>query len=354
MHRDGTDLVLERPLSCLRCIVDSPQLGQILFACSQKATPGEQLVEECPAEYRPSLMELLGVLCEGGFLESLSSGEKNQTRMEEKETTALWDFHDLLFHSENSYHHGWGSADKGFGRVFPYVDHFSPPSGFHPGYPGEKIALAHRPQDLDATDITLEKALRERKSCREYNVSNPITKEEIGILLSRLYRGGSRLRKPVPDGSTSLLDIVDSRSYPSGGSLYDQEIYFSVFRCEGLEQGFYHYDAPPHALVHIPFPEKGNYGQKFQKAKDSPETPDVVLYISSRFGRISWKYRQVSYGVILRNVGCMYQTIYLIACSMNLGVCGRGACDTNLFAQLSGRDPYQEGAVGELFLGREA
>ena len=354
MHRFGEEFVLERPLSQIRCLISSKLLHQLLFSCSSRSATGNELLGECPLEYRTSLQELLGVLCQAKFLDLLPLGQQTQKRAEETNGAQVqWDFHDLLFHCETSYSYAYGTSEYGFGRTFSHCKRLPPKPGFHPGYPGEKIALSHPASDLNITDIPLERALQQRQSLRDYDLSNPLTKEEIGIFLSRLYRGGSRSRL---DNKDNAMEIIEPRSYPSGGSLYEQEIYISVFRCKGLSQGFYHYDAPSHSFVPLPFPSSSksqmDYTHMYQSLAASSQSSDIVLHISSRFQRMAWKYSQIAYAISLKNVGAMYQAMYLIACSMKLAACGSGGGNANIFAQLTGQDPYIEGLVGEFWLGR--
>ena len=42
-----------------------------------------------------------------------------------------------------------------------------------------------------------------------------------------------------------------SRPYPSGGAAYELELYLAVNKCDGLPQGFYHYDAERHTSTPI-------------------------------------------------------------------------------------------------------
>ena len=79
--------------------------------------------------------------------------------------------------------------------------------------------------------------------------------------------------------------------------------------------------------------------------------PQIVLAIAARFARVMWKYRSISYGVILRNAGALYQTLYLAATELGLSPCGIGAGDSATFARATGLDPVVEGTVGDFILG---
>ena len=60
----------------------------------------------------------------------------------------------------------------------------------------------------------------------------------------------------------------------------------------------------------------------------------------------------MAYSVILKNVGALYQTMYLVATAMGLAPCGLGGGHSDLFAAAAGLDYLAETSVGEFILGR--
>ena len=52
-----------------------------------------------------------------------------------------------------------------------------------------------------------------------------------------------------------------------------------------------------------------------------------------------------------KNVGVLYQTMYLVTAAMGLAPCGLGAGNSALFARAAGTDYFAESSVGELLLG---
>src|SRR5262249_4145843 len=118
--------------------------------------------------------------------------------------------------------------------------------------------------------------------------------------------------------------------------------------------GFYHYDAGRHALVPIavrPYDlEALLTGAKF--AMDAPATPQVLITIAARFGRTSWKYCSLAYALLLKDVGVLTQSLYMIATDMGLGGCAIGTTNIDLFAKMTGIEFHLEGAVGQFALGR--
>ncbi len=161
---------------------------------------------------------------------------------------------------------------------------------------------------------------------------------------------------------TSKLDLdgdgpditYTTRPYPAAGSAYELELYLAVANCEGLDRGFYHYDADRHALVPIAArtQELDTLFQGAEYAMDVPAPPQILITIAARFGRISWKYSAIAYSLILKDVGVVLQTLYMMATDMGLGGCAIGTCNIDLFAKMTGIDFHIEGPVGQFALGR--
>jgi SagB-type dehydrogenase family enzyme len=77
----------------------------------------------------------------------------------------------------------------------------------------------------------------------------------------------------------------------------------------------------------------------------------VFFTITARFRRLQWKYQSVAYAVILKNVGVLYEAMYLTATAMGLAPCSLGGGTIDLFCAAAGLDPYAESPVGEFVLG---
>jgi SagB-type dehydrogenase family enzyme len=147
-----------------------------------------------------------------------------------------------------------------------------------------------------------------------------------------------------------------ARPYPSGGSSYELELYLAVDKCDGLARGLYHYDAGAHALVSIPVRASDLDAQlkAAQMAMGADAVPQILITMAARFGRISWKYSSIAYALILKDVGVLMQTLYLMATDMGLGGCAIGSTNIDLFAKMTGLEFHVEGAVGQFALGRGA
>ena len=87
-------------------------------------------------------------------------------------------------------------------------------------------------------------------------------------------------------------------------------------------------------------------------AMGASAAPQVLITIAARFGRVSWKYSSVAYSLILKDVGVLLQTLYLMATDMGLGGCAIGTNNIDLFEKMTGIDFHIEGPVGQFALGR--
>jgi SagB-type dehydrogenase family enzyme len=84
----------------------------------------------------------------------------------------------------------------------------------------------------------------------------------------------------------------------------------------------------------------------------STAAPQILITIAARFGRISWKYSSIAYSLILKDVGVLIQTFYLMATGMRLGGCAIGITNIDLFAKMTGIEFHVEGPVGQFAIGR--
>src|ERR1700732_2289272 len=86
----------------------------------------------------------------------------------------------------------------------------------------------------------------------------------------------------------------------------------------------------------------------------APAAPQILITIAARFGRVSWKYSSLAYALILKEVGALMQTFYVMATDMGLGGCAIGTTNIELFAKMTGLQFHVEGPVGQFALGRGA
>jgi SagB-type dehydrogenase family enzyme len=184
--------------------------------------------------------------------------------------------------------------------------------------------------------------LEKRASLRAHD-ETPITVAQLGEFLFR----SARLKRE------STRSAVSFRPAPSAGALHPLEVYPVVGRCTGLEAGLYHYDPRDHALRLVSEPNEGvrMLLQLGGVTAMMPTPPQILLVLAARFQRVQNKYQSVAYAAVLKDVGSLYQTMYLVATAMGLAPCGLGGGHSDLFAQVAGLDYFTETSVGEFVLG---
>lgn len=280
------------------------------------------------------LLATAGLLAPGGPDEDLETTERS---------FAQWHPADLAFHSRTRF----PATASGYGGTYPLGDRF-PPEPVSPPPSGIRTVTLPVP-DLDeiaAREPSFTEVLERRTSIRAHDQEAPITLAQLGELLYRSLR-----RRGTMTGSDGQR--LASRPYPSGGAVHELEVYPLVSACEGLPAGLWHYATDRHELELVTEPGKATDAlvREARNAAMMEADPQVVLLVAARFGRVMWKYETVAYPLVLKHVGVLYQTLYLVATAMDLAVCGLGGGDTGAFATASGRDPLLEGTVGELVLG---
>ena len=344
MRRRGNDLVLESPRAdALFKIRDA----KVVAAIALLSTP--QKVRQLRRHDAFHGVELLALLLHSQILLKVDKGDGLRPA-EGDSDLVLWDFHDLLFHTRSTQ----GRHANPAGGVYPHdgVTPQLPP--VRPLWPGEKIDLGRFPSAHAATSSPLAKLLRERHSTRSFDDQRPIAFAELAQFLDGTARVLARGTSNDTESSPVLEYAV--RPYPSAGASYELELYLAVDKCEGLERGMYHYDAEGHVLVRIatraPYFEA--LLREAQFAMGVSATPQIVIIITARFGRVSWKYSSIAYSLILKDVGVLLQTFYLEAAALGLGGCAVGTTDIELFAKMTGLAFHAEGPVGQFVLGRGA
>jgi len=295
--------------------------------------------------------ELIALLIDSEIVFSQKSARAGNSRLAEGDQAfALWDFHDLLFHTRSTQ----GRHANPSGGLYPYVGVIPPLPAVRPSWPGKKIDLHEVAGAAPHDNAPIGKLLRDRHSLRVYDNEHPITLVELAHFLGSAARVQSRWTSEVEPGDADGAVDYAARPYPSGGGCWELELYLAVDRCDGLPRGFYHYDAGDHALVPIAAREDQLDAMLggAQYAMGAPASPQVLVTIAARFGRISWKYSSFAYSLVLKDAGVLIQTLYLVATGMGLGGCAVGSSNIELFAKMTGLDFHVEGPVGVFALGR--
>jgi SagB-type dehydrogenase family enzyme len=345
MRRRANEMVLESPRSSALFKICDPKIAAALALL---VTP-QQIKQFRRQKDFPGL-ELLSLLIDCQIL--FKTDGDGMRPDEGDDALVLWDFHDLVFHARSTE----GRHANPLGGAYPYADTIAPLPAVRPPWPGTRIDLRDLSSAaVDAPSPTA-KLLRERHSTRDFDNQRPITLAELARFLDGTARVLSEFKAPLDHGGDGPELSYTVRPYPSGGASYELELYLAVDTCEGLPRGFYHYDAGAHALVAIE--TRGNHLGALLKgaelAMGVPAAPQILITIAARFGRVSWKYSSIAYALILKDVGALLQTFYVMATDMGLGGCAIGTTNIELFAKMTGLDFHVEGPVGQFALGRGA
>lgn len=324
-----------------RAIVESPRARSSLLVHDAEAAAvlvalAAPLRLDSLEGARRSVAELL---LAAGLAVDLDGGDDPE---HENREPAQWSFADLLVHSE----HRTADDRRSRGGTYPLADRFPPlpaaklsrePDIMLPRPRGEPAGLPGPP---------LAAVLERRRSIRDHDDDAPITSEQLGEFLFR----AARVRA---DGSGEDPYQTTDRPFPSGGAMGELELYPLVRQCAGLPPGLHRYDGRTHGLIGVSEPSAATEGLMADArwATMSERSPQVLIVIAARVGRVTWKYEGIGYSLVLKHVGVLLQTMYLVATAMGLAPCAIGTGSSERFALASGLDPLEEPSVGEFMLG---
>ncbi|GII86894.1 dehydrogenase [Sphaerisporangium siamense] len=332
--RDGR-LVVESPLSLFRVVARTPAARALLCGLAEETTAVELAGPDLPIGL---VEELLAHLAGVELVERADAPDDPVLRQ--------WEFHDLLFHSRSR----TGRHDELFGGRFPHRGSIEPLPAVRPAPEGEGLALP-RPdfEEIAARDPGLLIAMEARQSVRDYG-PRPMALGELAEFLYRVHRVRGRYGPRTGDGMPYEGATLP---WPCGGASYELSLYLTVRRCEGLEPGIYYYDPEAHRLhlVNAAEDDRETLARLGSLSTGGYADPDIVVTITSRFQRLSWKYQSIAYAVTLKHVGVLYQTMYLVATAMGLAPCGLGSGSLEPSSRILGLDWLRESAVGEFLLG---
>ncbi len=344
LRRRGNEMVLESPRAGAVFRICDPQVAAALAFLATPHTV--RRLRQGPGAPGQALLALL-VGC--GMLFKVDPARAGLRADEGGDDVVLWDFHDLLFHTRSTE----GRHANPLGGVYPYAALIAPLPAVRPPWPGKRVSLDEGPAPPSRSGLA--QLLLERHSVRGFDAARPITVAELSSLLGSAARVQSTWASKLEElGEDSPVVSYAMRPYPGAGAAYELELYLAVGSCEGLERGFYHYDANDHALValDVAAPALEALLTSAEFAMGASGAPQVLITIAARFGRITWKYSSVAYALILKDVGVLTQTLYLTATDLGLGGCAIGSTNIDLFARMTGLDFWVEGAVGQFALGR--
>lgn len=250
-----------------------------------------------------------------------------------------WEHHDLLFH----YHSRSGRHDYGYGATFRFRMIIPHASAIRTYEFAEHIPLQKaEPEHLDCSFYN---TIEHRRSKRERG-KKAVTLQQVGVFLWHVARV-KQFNPAEPDGYESTF-----RPVPGGGAMHEIDLYLTINRCAGLDQGIYHYNPLSHELekiANLDEPQRALLKDAMLSA-DMSHPPDVLFTLAARFGRMAWKYQSIAYAVTLKNAGVLYNQMYLVATALGLAPCGLGGGNAEAFSLATNTSYYEEGSIGEFIL----
>lgn len=290
---------------------------------------------------------VLGQLVRAGVVEQVTDGDA-ATDHRTSAAEQLWNPFDWWLHSRSRHPRtvaGWGGTYPGSGLLERLPALPEPYAGRIVDLPSPDLdALVHSGRTL--TDV-----MEARRSIREHDDDRPLTLDQLGELLFRSAR--TRAVVGTSPGTEADTDEIVDRPYPGGGALHELEVYLVVRLVSGLDSGVWHYRSADHGLQWVSGIEEPAEQMLWaaQSASNMTAQPQVLVVLSSRFGRLMYKYEAIAYALTLKHVGVLMQNLYLVATDMAIAPTAIGSGDAACFASITGRDPMAEGSVGEFIVG---
>jgi SagB-type dehydrogenase family enzyme len=179
--------------------------------------------------------------------------------------------------------------------------------------------------------------------------TSSVSAAELGDLLYR----AARVRALIA-ASEDTEPILSDRPYPAGGARYELELYVTVDHCAGLAMGVYHYEPLGHQLEPIDADAVATSEllRTARLAAGMDRPPAVLITMTARFRRVSWKYEGLPYALVLMDAGALIQTLYLVCTAMRLAPCAIGSVRADVAARAFGIDWRVEPGVVQFVVSR--
>jgi SagB-type dehydrogenase family enzyme len=320
--REGA-LEIGVPGAAMRLRTDDVEVLRVVHAFASPRTVSE-VVRELAGRGRSHpehILECVSELCEAKVL--VRDGDLPVSGAEE-----VWDAETWAFHCRSR---GAGRRELRSG------------TGIAPDRElGRRVTLPHP----STSDETLAVVLGTRRSSRAWS---DVALEPVE--LSTVLWHAARERAPFDS-----TRAPGSRPYPSGGGAYSLEIYVVVLAgaVRGVDRGVHRYRPANHDLVIVS--DRGEDTTAFLEAAAQSAAgvaPPVLLLVTTEFARQARQYDPaLAYSLVLKEVGGLFQTLYLLAAALDLAACalGGGLADDQL-ATVLGEAGRGQVIVGEFALG---
>lgn len=166
-----------------------------------------------------------------------------------------------------------------------------------------EMEIIKLPEPFQDSKTSVEKALSERRSVREYK-NEPLELAEISQLLW---------------AAQGITDRRGFRTAPSAGALYPLELYIVAGNVNHLPNGIYKYNPNGHELSRVAEGDKRTELCDAALGQLSVSDAAAIIVFSAVYDRITGKYGNRGIRYTYTEVGHAAQNICLEAVSLNLG-----------------------------------
>ncbi len=344
VHRIDDEMVLDYPPRGLRLgLLDPLITGWLLSFCSPGLLADHIGEAVACGRSESDVRCLIEMLVAWGILAPTPAN-----RDDDREILALWECHALHFYTESHSGYNWGQLGTVPGAS---TRRPSPPLN----RPRPSLARISLPVPQTNVDSGILAALSERRSVRYFAADRPVPLAVLSTFFQATVaiQGTDSIEFPGT-GEGQSMDIAYGPS-PSAGACHALEIHLCVGGGQVLPPGIYHYDAIAHQLCKIATAEVSDaLRQGAAGSMGHHQPPPLAIVITAHFERVFWKYRGIAMANVLRDVGALYQTLYLGAQALGLRGCAIGNVDVAAFERINGMPFWREGAVGMFAFGYPA
>ncbi|MBI5324956.1 MAG: SagB/ThcOx family dehydrogenase [Ignavibacteriae bacterium] len=145
------------------------------------------------------------------------------------------------------------------------------------------LAKTQLPKPQLKSNVSIEEALQQRRSVREYT-DESLALHEVSQLLWAAYG----ITQHAVNGPEFLRGGF--RTAPSAGALYPLEFYIVVGGVEGLEPGIYKYNSENHELIKLIEGDKRKDISNASLSQEMFESAPLTIVITAVFSRTTGKY----------------------------------------------------------------
>ena len=300
-----------------------PHLVELLSRLTNWST-----ADELAARGHPVASDVLDALLRAGILEAADDDGVASTPSNE-----LWGPLELAVHRRTA-HVGVPHADDDAAPI--------------PGQGGGSRAIEQvRLPAAPPLDARLVEVLQRRRTVRRY-ADRPLSLEELSTLL---HHAAGVVTDERPDRSRAVV----LRPFASAGARSELEIYVVANAVAGLTRGAWYYNPMAHGLWLIrPCDAHQAALNRWVNAATGDQLnrdAAAVLIVTAVLERMVSKYGHLALSLIYKNVGCLFESLYLVATAAGLAPCAIGGGDEPANTRWLGLDPLAESQVGCFLVG---